>query len=45
MYNEDMPLVVSASKVSDVKREGEQWDTVLLAKLRFPTDKEEPTSL
>lgn len=42
---QDTPRVISGSKVSVTKKPGEPWDTVLLARLRFPTDKEEPTSL
>ncbi|EKM52507.1 uncharacterized protein PHACADRAFT_211755 [Phanerochaete carnosa HHB-10118-sp] len=45
LSGENTPRVDSGSKVSLVKKPGEPWDTVLLAKLRFPTDKEEPTSL
>lgn len=41
---EERLCVNSGSKVSLVKRPGEAWDTVLLARLRFLTDKEEPTS-
>ncbi|GJE89108.1 hypothetical protein PsYK624_052000 [Phanerochaete sordida] len=41
---ESTPQVTSGSKVSVVKKHGEAWDTVLLARLRFLTDKEEPTS-
>ena len=42
----EAPLRIdSGSFVSLVKKQGEPWDTVLLARLRFPTDKEEPTSL
>ena len=42
---EATPQVTSGSKVSVVKKHGEPQDTVLIARLHFLTDKEEPTSL
>ncbi|CAL1697553.1 unnamed protein product [Somion occarium] len=44
VYTEEAPGYQSANKVSIVRSSG-KWDTVLLAKLRFPPDKSEPTSL
>lgn len=45
IYNEPVPIPLSESKVSVVKRTTEPWDTVLIARLRFPPDKDIPTSL
>ncbi|THH30137.1 hypothetical protein EUX98_g4033 [Antrodiella citrinella] len=44
VYTEEAPGYLSASKVSNSRTSG-KWDTVLLARLRFPTDRSEPTSL
>lgn len=43
-YHEDAGVHSSANKISIV-RSSRTWDTVLLARLRFKTDVEEPTSL
>lgn len=45
VYHEEGPGSLSASKVSVAKRPGDAWDTVLLARLRFAPDRDEPTSL
>ncbi|TCD62466.1 hypothetical protein EIP91_006836 [Steccherinum ochraceum] len=44
VYVEEAPGYSSVSKISTVKTSG-KWDTVLLARLRFPPDCTEPTSL
>ncbi|TCD62464.1 hypothetical protein EIP91_006834 [Steccherinum ochraceum] len=44
VYVEEAPGYSSVSKISTVKTSG-KWDTVLLARLRFPPDRTEPTSL
>jgi hypothetical protein len=41
----EMMGAVTASNVSLVKGASEQWDSVLLARLRFKPDIPEPTSL
>jgi abelson tyrosine-protein kinase 1 len=43
-HNEAVPLMLASSKVSTVCLPSEPWDTVLLARLRFLTDRDEPTS-
>lgn len=44
VYVEDPPGSVSASKVSKVEKT-RGWNSVLMARLRFPIDKADPTSL
>ncbi|KAF7799186.1 hypothetical protein EIP86_010417 [Pleurotus ostreatoroseus] len=44
VYHQETPGALSAHRVSQMKQQGAKWDTVLLAKLRFPPDQEEPTS-
>ncbi|KAI0070864.1 hypothetical protein K474DRAFT_1607894 [Panus rudis PR-1116 ss-1] len=44
VYDEAAPDYQSATKVSRCKSSG-KWDTILVAKLRFPPDRGEPTSL
>ena len=44
IYREELSGSASGSKVSLVKNSLEQWDTVLVARLRFAPDKDEPTS-
>ncbi|KAK7677870.1 hypothetical protein QCA50_019182 [Cerrena zonata] len=44
IYTEEAPGYQSANKVSEV-RSGGKSDTILLARLRFPPDRSEPTSL
>lgn len=44
-YHDDVPgRHASANKVSKVSQSG-AWNTVLLARLRFPTDSDHPTSV
>lgn len=43
VYHQEEQGNLSAHKVSRMKQPGEKWDTVLLARLRFPPDKEEST--
>ncbi|KIP06901.1 hypothetical protein PHLGIDRAFT_106442 [Phlebiopsis gigantea 11061_1 CR5-6] len=44
-YKEEVPLADFWPRISKVKEPGEPWDTVLIARLRFPTDKDEATIL
>ena len=44
-YTEEVPLADFYSHVSIVKKPSDPWDTVLIARLRFPTDKDEATIL
>lgn len=45
-YREDVPGTGSVGncKVSVAKKSSDSWDTVLLARLRFAPDMDEPTS-
>lgn len=45
VYHEEVPRVQANSKVSRVRKASEPWDTVLVARLRFAPDREEPTVL
>ncbi|KAI0092226.1 hypothetical protein BDY19DRAFT_587910 [Irpex rosettiformis] len=45
VIHEEEPGIQSASKISVTKHSSDDWDTVLLARLRFAPDKDEPTSL
>ncbi|KAI0338659.1 hypothetical protein BDW22DRAFT_693644 [Trametopsis cervina] len=45
VFHEEGPGMQSANKVSLARKASDSWDTVLLARLRFAPDKDEPTSL
>lgn len=44
-YKEEVPLTDFYAHVSSVKKPSEAWDTVLIARLRFPPDRDEATIL